>query len=81
MIYHCRELVESLSTALEELRAEYKQSFQVQSKQEEVIAALKEETKLLDKSEAELRDVKKKYGELMTEYEELKTKINQLNKV
>lgn len=74
-------MVQSLTKNLELLKAELMDSCSVQSRQEEVISTLKEETSILVDLEKELKDMKRRFKELQNKNEEQKMIIAELNKV
>ena len=63
------------------MKAELLDSSNVTSRQEELIATLKEETVIISAIESELKDIKGKYHELLVVNEDYSSTIADLRKV
>jgi len=77
----CSRTVADPSSSVAALRLELKESCELQAKQEELIATLKDETAILNDLELELKDTRKRCKELQKLNEEQKALVNMLKKV
>lgn len=76
-----RERVEKLTANVETLKAELKDSTELQTRQEGVIKALKEESAVLSEVTNDLRELKKKSKRLQADKDEQHRTILELRKV
>lgn len=78
---HFREQVESLRQTTDALQGELKGSTDVYTRQEELIATLKEENDIISDMEGEMKEARRKYTELKLRNDEQSVTISTLRKV